>query len=103
MNHLDAFIALTDAMGEIHLWQGFSRDKMTVIPAPIDYEYLRRIKEDYSPKSPANGRYNILYVGRLSPEKGVDILLKAIPGLDFPLNLHIAGDGPEKDKLESLS
>jgi len=102
MNQLDAFVALSDAMAEIHSWQGFNQEKMTVIPAPIDYEYLSRLKEDYHPKPSQNERYSMLYVGRLSPEKGVDILLKAIPGLDFPVTLQIAGDGPERDNLERL-
>lgn len=44
----------------------------------------------------------ILYFGRLSREKGVDDLLKAMQGLP-EIRLIIAGDGPERFSLESLA
>ena len=45
----------------------------------------------------------ILFVGRLIWKKGVDILIDALPGLcpRWDLQLVIAGDGPEKARLES--
>src|ERR1700674_679061 len=43
----------------------------------------------------------ILYFGRLSAEKGVDDLLRAMQRLPG-LRLVVAGDGPERGKLESL-
>lgn len=39
------------------------------------------------------------FVGRLSKEKGCDILINCLPHLDFKYKLLIAGDGPEKDNL----
>lgn len=44
-------------------------------------------------------------VGRLSPEKGIDILLHAVAKLlpEFPgLRLVVAGEGPERGALEAL-
>ena len=46
----------------------------------------------------------LLYVGRLSPEKEIDVLLKAYESLskeDYVL--LIAGDGPEKEKIQRYS
>ena len=43
----------------------------------------------------------ILCVGRLSKEKGHDILIKAMSGLDK--KLIIVGDGPEKENLKNLA
>ena len=52
------------------------------------------------PKSDFKLRKNFfLYVGRISKEKGVDVLLKAFTNLGTE-NLVIVGDGPEKDSLE---
>jgi glycosyltransferase involved in cell wall biosynthesis len=42
-----------------------------------------------------------LYVGRLAPEKGVDVLLRAFEGVDG--ELVIVGDGSERDRLRSLA
>lgn len=52
------------------------------------------------PEETADGD-NVLFVGRLAPMKGVDTLIRAMAGLDAPLT--IVGDGPERDRLESLA
>lgn len=43
----------------------------------------------------------VLYVGRLSYEKGVDLLVKAAKGLNA--EVFIAGDGPARSELEGLA
>jgi glycosyltransferase involved in cell wall biosynthesis len=43
------------------------------------------------------------YVGRLVPEKGVDLLLKAAAGIEGEWRLAIVGTGPERDQLEMLT
>jgi glycosyltransferase involved in cell wall biosynthesis len=42
------------------------------------------------------------YVGRLVPEKGVDVLLKALAGVEGVWRLAIVGAGSERDGLEAL-
>jgi glycosyltransferase involved in cell wall biosynthesis len=42
-----------------------------------------------------------LYVGRLAPEKGVDVLLQAFEGIDG--DLLLAGAGPEEGRLRALA
>ncbi|MGW3637564.1 glycosyltransferase [Streptomyces sp. NPDC005131] len=59
-------------------------------------------------KSTANvhERSSIVYIGRLSVEKGVDRLLRTWPTLvtTWPSGtLRIAGDGPDRPRLESLA
>ena len=41
------------------------------------------------------------FVGRLSPEKNVDLLIQSAQGLNIKLNL--IGHGPERDRLEALA
>ncbi|MEC9443400.1 MAG: glycosyltransferase, partial [Myxococcota bacterium] len=49
-----------------------------------------------APPSPA--------LGRLVPIKGIDDLIRAVARVDLPdVSLHIAGDGPERERLEALS
>ena len=43
------------------------------------------------------------YVGRLVREKGVDLLLQAVSGLEHQWKLRILGDGPEKKRLAAMA
>jgi len=43
----------------------------------------------------------VLYVGRLDPEKGVDVLLRAADGLDA--TVAIVGRGPEEERLRDAA
>ncbi|MGH7776438.1 MAG: glycosyltransferase [Candidatus Dormibacterales bacterium] len=43
----------------------------------------------------------LLYAGRLSPEKGVDVLLEALARLDPVPEVLVAGDGPARGALEA--
>ena len=46
----------------------------------------------------------ILFAGTLKPAKGVDILLYALGGMkDVAYELVVAGDGPDRKKLQALS
>lgn len=44
----------------------------------------------------------ILFIGRLTEIKGLDVLLKAMGGLEG-LDLLVAGDGPRRGELESMT
>lgn len=46
-------------------------------------------------------RHGVLYVGRLSPEKGASVLIEASSGLDE--SLTIVGDGPAKEEMVALA
>lgn len=50
----------------------------------------------------ANGKLNLLFVGRLIPRKGVDYLVQAIQGLQ-DVRLTIVGDGPMLEELENAA
>ncbi len=54
----------------------------------------------------ADGRINILYVGRLESRKGVEYLVRAFARLERQyddVRLVIGGDGPERGSLERLA
>jgi len=59
----------------------------------------------YQPQrhSPENIAYTVGYIGRLVEEKGVQLLLHAMAGLDGDWNLRIIGAGPYQAALEALS
>ncbi|MBK27040.1 MAG: hypothetical protein CME70_23755 [Halobacteriovorax sp.] len=56
-------------------------------------------------ETPQNKELELVYVGRLSFEKGVHILIKALKKLPvlIPFNLVIVGDGKERENLEEYT
>jgi colanic acid/amylovoran biosynthesis glycosyltransferase len=49
------------------------------------------------------GRFTVIHVGRLTPRKGVDLLIRAVAGLAHDVDLEVLGDGPERAELERLA
>lgn len=43
---------------------------------------------------------HLIYVGRLSPEKGLTTLVDAVARLGVPVRASLAGSGPERDRLQ---
>jgi glycosyltransferase involved in cell wall biosynthesis len=85
---IDAYVCLTPFA--VDLFQqskfGISKDQFTVKPNfTIAPEVLKSIAREE----------HFLFIGRLSEEKGIEILLKAFK--DSPFLLKIAGDGPLKE------
>lgn len=92
---VDAFIALTR----------FQRDTMVAAGLPADRLH---IKPHFYPDPPAPLPWQernsvVVYLGRLSPEKGVRVLLDAWRywGASAP-RLLLIGDGPERPNLERM-
>lgn len=50
-----------------------------------------------APETATTRGHHFLFVGRLTQEKGVQVLLNALTGTDYPL--RIAGDGPLRDQV----
>ncbi|HZD42680.1 MAG TPA: glycosyltransferase family 4 protein, partial [Methanomicrobiales archaeon] len=73
--------------------------KIEVVPSGIDYQHIQTV-----PPSPMAS--DVIFAGRLIPEKNVDVLLSALVLVREQLpQIHclVIGDGPEKDDLEKLS
>lgn len=47
--------------------------------------------------------FTLLFLGRLVPTKGVDRLIRAVATLPSNVSLRIAGNGPERHRLENLA
>jgi glycosyltransferase involved in cell wall biosynthesis len=47
--------------------------------------------------------YTLAYIGRLKHEKGVDVLLRAVAGLQGDWRVRVLGAGPEKEHLQQLA
>ena len=51
--------------------------------------------------APRGGRCTFICVSRLSPEKGVDVLVRAMEGVDA--ELLVVGDGPDGERVRALA
>ena len=68
-----------------------------VIPNGVDSERFRGPTERDHARA-----LRVLVVGQLIRRKGVDLILKAIETI-APVELHVVGDGPERDSLQRLA
>jgi glycosyltransferase involved in cell wall biosynthesis len=91
-NSIDCYIALTEFSREKFIAAGFNPAKIVVKPNFVD--------RDPGPKTDT-GDF-ALYVGRLTPEKGLQALLEAWQQLPASCQLQVVGGGPEKVQLEDL-
>lgn len=91
----DAVVTLSDAARAQLEADGIG--PVEVIPNGVD---------DRPARPPLAGAPTVGFAGRLSPEKGVDVLLQAIARLrpaHPDLRLVVAGDGPERGRLVALA
>ena len=112
------YIALTDFSRDKFVAAGLPARKISVKPNAFAArgERIGLPVAVVSPGSRSNDALRVVYVGRLSPEKGVDILIRALallqapggPGAAAPrprpaLTCDIIGDGPERAALKGLA
>jgi glycosyltransferase involved in cell wall biosynthesis len=90
---VDCFLAPSQFVRDKFVEHGWAAAKFEVLPhfQPVKLVTVRRAEN-----AP------LLYFGRLSAEKGVDDLLHAMQRVPH-LRLIVAGDGPERGKLEQLA
>ena len=99
IRQFDAMIAYSQRGAGEYAALGFPRERIfvahnSVARAPISAPDRRPGTVDH---------FNILFVGRLQARKRIDLLLRACAQLESNPRLVIAGDGPEREKLEILA
>jgi glycosyltransferase involved in cell wall biosynthesis len=99
LRHFDAIQAANGYMRGTLEKAGVPREKIFELPpyAPFFDE-----AREYTPP-PARSAPLILFVGRLHPTKGPDLVLEACARLRVPFELAFVGGGPMARELESLA
>jgi glycosyltransferase involved in cell wall biosynthesis len=90
---IEYFLAPTEFARRKFIKGGLPQDKILVKPNFVDPD----------PGEGTGDRSYALFVGRLSPEKGLRTLLAAWASLGNTIPLHIVGDGPLRAELEEYA
>lgn len=100
--HGDRFTSNTDYTRKRAVALGCDEKKITILPVGLDIT-----KFGFRPRQLARGEpVRLLTIGRLVEKKGHKYALKAVKALSdkgFDIRYSIAGDGPEKDRLQGLA
>lgn len=86
LRHVSTFAVLTEFAREVYVEAGFDPERLIVLP---------NFTEDPGPRNlPAEKSETVLFIGRLSPEKGIDRFLDAWEKGGTGLRLLVIGEGP---------
>jgi glycosyltransferase involved in cell wall biosynthesis len=95
VRRVDAHIAVSHTLAAlVAAVTGEPLDRITVIPNGADEV------EPYPHEPRADGVVRVGVVTRLTRDKGVDVLLDAVAGLE-DVEVHVAGEGPARAELEA--
>ncbi len=96
----DHLVGITQALCDYVIAQGWAADKVHYIPNFLNYQAQTPVnRSDYDTPE---GVPLLLILGRLHPIKGIDVAIKALQQVKEAY-LWIAGDGPLRGELETLS
>ncbi|MGL4176664.1 MAG: glycosyltransferase family 4 protein [Dermatophilaceae bacterium] len=92
-DRVDLFISPSHFLADVMRRSGLAAERVRVLHNVVD-----------PAGSPATGPGRDLVVaGRLSHEKGVDVVIRALADVPGEVVLHVAGDGPEAGRLRDLA
>jgi glycosyltransferase involved in cell wall biosynthesis len=93
LKEIDCYVAPSEFLARKVVEMGLPARRIEVVPNPVK-----------CPDNPSavEERDGLLFVGRLSPEKGVDCLVKAVAA-QGGVGLDVLGDGPSLGELKELS
>lgn len=98
-----AIVAVSPAISRELVSSGIDPRRVHVVPNGLrpPMERLSRVEARRALGLPADGHV-IGWVGRLSPEKGPDLFLKAFAQCNIPARAVMIGEGPESTRLETM-
>jgi 2-deoxystreptamine N-acetyl-D-glucosaminyltransferase/2-deoxystreptamine glucosyltransferase len=100
LRRADAVVVLTGRTAAALRDDGVPAERVSVIPSGFDPALFAGPRTDAFPGVP---RPRIGYVGRLAPQKRVDVLVRAFGQLRGEASLVIVGDGPDGEEVRRLA
>lgn len=106
IKRLDRFVVMSRSMRQELIEAGFAPARITLIPNGVDLEAFAPPGQAERSAAPEQQAPTVVSVARLSPEKGIDVLLlawhAALPRLPGA-RLELIGDGPQRQELARLA
>jgi len=96
LHHVDRIVTICSWSKQEAAAEGFPDTRIAFIPNGVD------IHQFYPSASGTDKPNRITFIGRLTPQKGIDVLLRAFAAIsrNLPnLQLDIIGEGPQKETL----
>lgn len=101
VQHPKARLAVFSLLMKKHILNEYNSDKNIEVVYPgVDFEVFKPVVDQ---DKDLMARKYILYVGRLSKAKNIDFLLQSFKLIKEDCDLYIIGEGPEKERLQSLA
>lgn len=110
LRFVDKIIAVSDSIKSCLIKGGLKESRIDVIhnavKTDMDYVAFNRSRQQIRISAGIKEKEFVIgYIGRLSEEKGLEYLVKAVSmmkGSDIPIRVLLIGDGPHKTYLENL-
>ena len=100
-------VALSNGVNEdLRARYGVSAKRVVTIYNPVEIEEIGHLAaaEPEGGAPPPGGGFHVVGAGRLTRQKGFDLLIRALARLDaVPWRLTLLGDGPDRGALEDLA
>jgi len=104
-DHIDRFVAVSDFVKRCLIEEGFQRSKIDVICNWVDVDAIRKNIET-TDFTPSNNYHRLIFIGNLHLNKGLHILIRALPLLRKQLGkfvLTVVGEGPHMSYFKTLA
>lgn len=108
ISHCDRVVACTDVSKQtFEALRPSGRRPIHTVSNGVFWEEVERPNRSMLDPAPDDSRLLFAIIGRLSPEKGHELLLGALAALrgiwDRPFSLWVIGDGPLRAQLEAMA
>jgi glycosyltransferase involved in cell wall biosynthesis len=103
LRRFDGAISVSPAIAELLVQSGIDKNKVHIVPNGLSAPSQQLSRADARKKLglPLDGPA-IGWIGRLSPEKGADLLIEAVVAGNVKADVAIIGEGPELPRLQQM-
>jgi glycosyltransferase involved in cell wall biosynthesis len=96
LREVDAIVCDSAYVAQRHVENGFPLERVHVVPSPA-------VLPEGRPRADAARQPVILFVGRVTPHKGLRYLIQALRLIPPPVRLVVVGDGYELPRMRALT